>query len=135
MKKSSSPIQEQMPESYQQQWQKRSTRNLNGLMQYEPAKPYLQDIVKFGSHKGWRRPDMSTTNRSQTTMRSSRPDKGHGSTKRTSESVTEGVRCDRKTILKHLLSTGCLSESIDRDEDQRRIHSSQALKYWQKKAI
>ena len=21
-------------------------------MQYEPAKPYLQDIVKFGSHKG-----------------------------------------------------------------------------------
>ena len=27
-------------------------KNLNGLMQYEPAKPYLQDIVKFGSHKG-----------------------------------------------------------------------------------
>ena len=24
---------------------------MNGLMQYEPAKPYLQDIVKFGSHK------------------------------------------------------------------------------------
>ena len=27
-------------------------KNLNGLMQYEPAKPYLQDIVGFGSHKG-----------------------------------------------------------------------------------
>ena len=27
-------------------------KNLNGLMQYEPAKSYLQDIVKFGSHKG-----------------------------------------------------------------------------------
>ncbi len=27
-------------------------KNLNGLMQYGPAKPYLQDIVGFGSHKG-----------------------------------------------------------------------------------
>lgn len=27
-------------------------KNLNGLMKYEPAVPYLQDIVSFGSHKG-----------------------------------------------------------------------------------
>ncbi len=27
-------------------------KNLNGLMQYDPAKPYLKDIVGFGSHKG-----------------------------------------------------------------------------------
>ena len=26
-------------------------KNLNGLMKYEPAVPYLQDIVSFGSHK------------------------------------------------------------------------------------
>ena len=27
-------------------------KNLNGLMKYEPVVPYLQDIVRFGSHKG-----------------------------------------------------------------------------------
>ena len=27
-------------------------KNLNGLMKYEPAVPYLQEIVAFGSHKG-----------------------------------------------------------------------------------
>ena len=27
-------------------------KNLNGLMKYEPAVPYLQEIVSFGSHKG-----------------------------------------------------------------------------------
>ena len=27
-------------------------RNLNGLSKYEMAAPYLQDILKFGSHKG-----------------------------------------------------------------------------------
>lgn len=27
-------------------------KNLNGLMKYEPAVPYLKDIVGFGSHKG-----------------------------------------------------------------------------------
>ena len=27
-------------------------KNLNGLSKYEPAAPYLQDIVQFGSHKG-----------------------------------------------------------------------------------
>lgn len=27
-------------------------KNLNGLMKYEPAVPYLQEIVGFGSHKG-----------------------------------------------------------------------------------
>lgn len=27
-------------------------RNLNGLMKYQPAAPFLEDIVKFGSHKG-----------------------------------------------------------------------------------
>ena len=51
-------------------------KNLNGLMQYEPAKPYLQDIVGFGSHKGLEKTDTSMTNRSQITMRSFRPDKG-----------------------------------------------------------
>ena len=27
-------------------------KNLNGLMKYDPAVPYLQEIVSFGSHKG-----------------------------------------------------------------------------------
>ena len=27
-------------------------KNLNGLMKYEPAVPYLKEIVGFGSHKG-----------------------------------------------------------------------------------
>ena len=27
-------------------------KNLNGLMKYEPAVPYLQEIISFGSHKG-----------------------------------------------------------------------------------
>ena len=27
-------------------------KNLNGLMKYEPAVPFLQEIVRFGSHKG-----------------------------------------------------------------------------------
>ena len=27
-------------------------KNLNGLMKYEPAVPFLQEIVSFGSHKG-----------------------------------------------------------------------------------
>lgn len=27
-------------------------KNLNGLMKYEPAAPYLREIVSFGSHKG-----------------------------------------------------------------------------------
>lgn len=31
---------------------KEISKNLNGLSKYEVAKPYLQDILKFGSHKG-----------------------------------------------------------------------------------
>ena len=31
---------------------KEISKNLNGLSKYEMAKPYLQDILQFGSHKG-----------------------------------------------------------------------------------
>lgn len=31
---------------------KEISKNLNGLAKYEMAKPYLQDILKFGTHKG-----------------------------------------------------------------------------------
>ncbi len=31
---------------------KEISKNLNGLMNYQPAIPYLQEIVSFGSHKG-----------------------------------------------------------------------------------
>ena len=65
-------------------------KNLNGLMQYEPAKPYLQDIVKFGSHKALEK--TRYVNDKQITDHYAIIDRtGHGSTKRTSEPVTEGV--------------------------------------------
>ena len=41
-----------MPEFCLLRWQKEIHKNLNGLMKYDPAVPYLQEIVSFGSYKG-----------------------------------------------------------------------------------
>ena len=50
---------------------KEISKNLNGMAKYDMAKPYLQDILQFGTHKG-----LQKTNRLQTIMRLYQPAKG-----------------------------------------------------------
>ena len=66
-------------------------KNLNGLMQYEPAKPYLQDIVGFGSHKGLEKTRYVNDKQITDHYAIIPTGQGTGGLKRTSESVTEGV--------------------------------------------
>ena len=118
----------------------RCQSSVNGSGKRDPQESEWSDAVRTGktvpsgyrrdseATKDWRRPDTSMTNRSQITMRSFRPDRDWERLKVLPNLSQKVYDADRETILKHLLSAGCVSESGNRDEDAKKSHFSRAFK-------
>ena len=110
---------------------KEISRNLNGLMRYQMAAPFAQEILEAGScQRNWQRPDMSMTSRLPTTMRSFRPDRDSERLSRLPQISQKVYQVIVPPVFEYILSAGGVSEGksgVLRSEEEQFFSSFKVL--------